>query len=100
MKAEKTRNFLRLYFPYREEISRESKIENIEKDCVLEELSKLESIAIKYGEKETPYKVTNKDWKVDGNYITRNIGKCKCGTILGDGIEYCYECGQKLNWEE
>ena len=46
MEAEKTREFLRYYFPYNDGLSREKEIENIEKDAVYQELAELERLAM------------------------------------------------------
>lgn len=45
MKADKTRNFLRYYFPFTDDFGKNNKIQNIEKERVLIEVTELEHLA-------------------------------------------------------
>ena len=55
------------------------------------------SLAIEALEKQIPYKITN---IILADYINVYEGACKCGAVLLEGIKYCDNCGQKLDWED
>ena len=59
------------------------------------QLDELESKADKWDEKETPYKVDD-----FGLLNTRvRYGICKCTGAVSESELYCWNCGQKLDFE-
>ena len=63
---------------------------------IYKELNELKAKADKWDEKETPFDVI--DFKIDVR--RRKIGGCKCNATVVEGESYCWNCGQRLNWEE
>lgn len=55
----------------------------------------LKAKADKWDEKETPYKPSDMS-----KTLTHKWGYCKCDSMVDAPDNYCYECGQKLNWAE
>lgn len=62
---------------------------------IYKELNELKAKADKWDEKETPYIII--DFKT--TMLGGKLGGCKCNATVVEGDFYCWNCGQKLDWE-
>jgi len=74
----------------------------------VEEATNAIKVSIEWFTKAIPKKVKREAYEINnGGLLSEgNIFRCPCcdnqdtiWDITGDGMNYCGECGQKLNWE-
>lgn len=62
----------------------------------------VEALDKQIAKKPVPHKVQmGEEVRILGGRWTKGttVYRCECGCLIRNGMKYCYECGQKIDWE-